>query len=502
MNFLALFQGRKEKVSSSKVYSNQDLRGFDLLYHLTYLASISAAGIPRHEIFARAAALPCSTAVYFKKIHLLATTMHYQYAEACRMVGEATDDKVIRGLLLRMSSSLATGESEIDFMSNEAKLQAELYSNEYERRLESLRQWTDAYVALMVSVALIIVVATISAVIYSQGSNYVPWMVSASIFVSIMGCWILFRTAPREGTAIEGDQGFESQRWPRRMFLIFFPLSLLVAAILLAVGGSRGLMLLSVGFLWLPIGVTSASFNSQVERYDEDISSFLRTLGTTAAAMGTTSVEALARMDLRSTNSLNTPATKLKVVLQARFEPSLCWYQFVSNSGSEVIKRGVRVFLDGVSLGGDAEKVGNSAALLTQNVHLLRARRRLVSSTFSWLSLAMHITIVFLLIFIIEVVAGFGVMMNQGDLLSDATGQGLGTSTALSFDFQKTSSLRELMFPVIMILSVVNAVAPMVTEGGYVHKLFYYMGLTTISSGVTLLVAPWLAGSIFNASLT
>ena len=128
--------------------------------------------------------------------------LNYQYSEACRAVGEDAENRVVRSLFLRLSSALSSGEREQDFMMNEAEIQAELYGNEYERKLETLQKWTDSYVALMISVALIIVVAAISMVIYDVGTTFVLGMVVVMLLVSAGGAWVIYRTAPREIKAL------------------------------------------------------------------------------------------------------------------------------------------------------------------------------------------------------------------------------------------------------------------------------------------------------------
>ena len=59
------------------------------------------------------------------------------------------------------------------FLARETEIQLEQYSRKYERDLESLRKWTDAYVALMVSVTLVVVVSLVSMMIYSVGTVFI-----------------------------------------------------------------------------------------------------------------------------------------------------------------------------------------------------------------------------------------------------------------------------------------------------------------------------------------
>jgi archaellum biogenesis protein FlaJ (TadC family) len=48
------------------------------------------------------------------------------------------------------------------------------------------------------------------------------------------------------------------------------------------------------------------------------------------------------------------------------------------------------------------------------------------------------------------------------------------------------------------VLSVVDAVAPQVTEGGHGLKFFYYLGLTLFTSGLILLGVPPVVDMVFG----
>lgn len=250
----------------------------------------------------------------------------------------------------------------------------------------------------------------------------------------------------------------------------------------------------------VPIGLIGMRFDGSVSQRDDDMSTFLRVLGSTASATGTTPTEALGRMDLRSIGYLAPQVKQLHIRLRARVNPELCWHRFVTETGSELIKRGVRIFTDGVGLGGDAEGVGDRASLLTMKVNFMRAKRKQVSATFGWLSLVMHVAIVFLLVFLIEIVAGFGKMVQAAGLANVASGssQGADMTNILTFNFQNMEFLRALIIPVIILLSIVNAITPKVVDGGYSHKFFFYLGATLFTTGMSLVLAPKLAAMIYG----
>jgi len=68
------------------------------------------------------------------------------------------------------------------------------YKNEYERAIKSLKKWTDAFVALMVSCNLIVSVSLISNMIYQHGAHVHDHGGGVAI-ISAAGCLLIYRIA-------------------------------------------------------------------------------------------------------------------------------------------------------------------------------------------------------------------------------------------------------------------------------------------------------------------
>ena len=267
-------------------------------------------------------------------------------------------------------------------------------------------------------------------------------------------------------------------------------------------GLPMGMVLVAVAVVLLPIGIVASRYDSLVDKQDKDIGTLLRVLGSTASATGTTLHEALGRIDMRSVDSLTLSAGLLLTRLKSRASPALCWRRFVVETGSEVIKRSVKVFVDGVSLGGEPMEVGSRASLLAVNIGFLRAKRKVISTTFAWLSLVMHVVTIFLLVFAIEIVGGFGRLVESAGVAGQAAGQGPPLTILINYSFQQVQFLERLITPVVIGLSLTNAMAPKVAEGSYSLKLFLYLSLTLFGSGLSMLIAPQLADMIFGLGVT
>jgi flagellar protein FlaJ len=317
--------------------------------------------------------------------------------------------------------------------------------------------------------------------------------------ISGLGVWVIYRSVPREIRTLRGDAGDRTQAPVKRMVMMTMPVGLALAALATLIKVDFGIIMIVLGLLMLPAGFMAKALDRRVGKFDEDIATFLRVLGTTVSAIGTTPVVAMSRIDMRSMPSLVGGVRRLTTRLRARVAPDASWKRFVDETGSEIVARSVRVFLDGTNLGGDAEEVGKRASILGSKINQLRAKRRLVSSSFTYLSLAMHVVIAFLLIFIVEVVNGFNTLIASAGVDMPG-GPGAALGSVLAFNLANLTFLRNSMVPVLVILGVVNALAPKVTDGGYALTLFYYLGLTSVLGGIAMVIAPILANLIFGAT--
>ena len=202
-------------------------------------------------------------------------------------------------------------------------------------------------------------------------------------------------------------------------------------------------------------------------------------------------------MDLRAIGFLAPAVERLHKMLLMRVSPERCWRRFVVGTGSELVRRCIRIFRDGISVGGDAEDVGFRAADMSMSVEFTREKRKLVASTFRWLALTMHVAIVFLLVFVIEIVDGFGSLVEGAGIEGLTGGSGAAVGSVLSFNFANLDFLRTLLIPVVIVLSIANAITPKIVEGGYNHKVFFNLGFTLSTAGMSLLMAPKLTSLLF-----
>jgi flagellar protein FlaJ len=476
---------------------------FDLITQLTYMSSLATANVGREHLFQKTAELGYSTSGYFHRIHLVAQRLNYDYARACQLVADATDNEMIESLLLRFSASLASGESEAVFLARETEVQLETYARKYERDLETLQKWTDSYVALMVSVTLVVVVSLVSMMIYTVGTGFILGLAGVMIGIATLGTWVIYRTAPVEPKTHKLPLKSTTQQ---QMFL-FAKLLLPAAAFVglatsLVIGTGPGMIAAAV--VVAPVGVLAFSDDRRVDRFDKDMTTFLRALGSIVGAIGTTVTDGLSRMNQRSLGSLEHGVRRLHVRLRSGIKPDLCWERFVSETGSEMIDRSVGTFWDTIKLGGDPDMIGYLSSLFSLKISLLRESRKLVSQTFMMLMVPLHAVLLGVLLFVSEVIVVFASQLTQvqqsAALQSDlsVTG-GTDVTSVLAFASPNVAFIRGFALVVTLVLTAVNTWAPHAASGGHHHKVWLYAAVMMLISGLALVTVPWVVHGLFDS---
>ena len=196
-----------EKVSSDNIVVS-----FDLVSHLTYMAVLSMGGLPREQILLRCGQLRLRTSVFFEYIYMMAKRMGVEYTQAFQMVSQKARATSIKSLLLRFAASISSGESETSFVAQEAKTETERYTHEYERSVENLRKWTDAYAAMMFSVTLIMVVSLVSTMIGFFDESVIMAMAATVMILMVLAVYVILKVAPVEEITYESANAVPRNR--------------------------------------------------------------------------------------------------------------------------------------------------------------------------------------------------------------------------------------------------------------------------------------------------
>jgi flagellar protein FlaJ len=476
------------------------LLDMDFFCQLTYMSAIATSGIARSGLFDYASKLPYVSARFFRRVNFVAKMFNHDYAQACRIVGEKTREPEVKGLLLRLSGALDSGEDIADFMERESHIFSESYGNSYQRRLELLRKWSDAYVALILTTALVTVMSVVSMMIGNVTIIFIVSLSAMTILVTIFGAWFLYRTAPREFKTHSLDYRSKEQDIARGVVRLTLPAVGIMVVILFVMRLGLGPVMLTAGAFLLPLGLVSVIDDWKIDKRDIEAAGLFRSLGGVSQAIGATVTEAMGRLDFRSLGALKDLVNTLYTRLLAGISPKLCWNRFVSETGSEQVNRGVRIFWDGIALGGEPQKVGNEASSFAMKIALLRAQRSQIASGFTWLTIVMHAVLTGLSVFILSVFTTFSDLVKT--LLPDGSYTSLMPKMPAFGIFADNSAhlnlLHFMVILIIIVLTLANAFAIHSVSGGHIYKSAFYCALTAIISGAMLLIVPGVVNMMFG----
>ncbi len=492
----------KEKKKAEENVDNQ-LADVDFYSQMAYMASISTSGISRSGLFYYSAKLPYIATRYFRRVDFVAKMFNHDYSQACRIIGEKIKIPNIKALLLRLSNALASGEDVSAFLAREAYILSEHYSSSYERKIDLLKKWADAYVSLILTSALVTVMSVVTMMIGSVSVQFIVAISAITILATIFGAWFLYNTAPRETQHHSLSYHSREQNTVKYLTRILLPLGGIVLLVMLVLKMDLGYMLVVASVFLFPIGVVATTDDKKVTQRDTDVSAFLRSLGGTMQAIGATAAEAMGRLDFRSLGSLSDDVQLLHTRLSAGVSPNLCWDRFVGETGSELVNRSVRMFWDGVSLGGEPQQVGNEASAYALKISLLRAQRNQVSIGFTWLTIAMHAVLVTLSIFVYEIFLCFSTLISS--IVPDSaksTMQNMMSMPSTGFFTQGGTEIHLLHFMIILItiiLTLANAFSIYAVSGGNRSKLTFYLAITCAISGAIMIGVPPVVQMMFTA---
>jgi len=141
--------------------------------------------------------------------------------------------------------------------------------------------------------------------------------------------------------------------------------------------------------------------------------------------------------------------------------------------------------------------VGERSSVLAMTLDFLRAKRGQVSSSFTFLAIGMHVALVALLVFVVQVILLFSRVVEGVYTEAVAEAQTMAVEV-FSFSFDSVRLLEILILPCILVMSVTNAFAIKTADGGSRYKIFVYLGVTLSLSGAGLVIVPMLASRIFS----
>lgn len=499
-------------------YKNEIYMSNDLLFSLTYMASISTANLTRDRIFSSISdKREYCPSIYFNQIRELAQNWHYDYAHACELISEKVTNDRLRELFNRLSNAISAGEPDNEFLTKEWILFKTKRKDEFERQLETTKEWANAYTALLVSTSLIAIIVLLSVILYNLGSPE-RTLYSTMFIVGLMafgGVGLLFSASPKDsrvhGLNIKSKEQEFIHKWLPST-LIISALIILLLTILPAFLGSidfyvdiKGVGMILAGIVMIPVGIKADRDTVKIDKRDESFTTFMRSLGSIISGSGLTVPKALLKIDPKNLGELKDMSQILYKRLASGLDPKLCWDKFVGETGSYLIYKLTSVFVDAINLGGNAGTVGELVSSSNLEFVLLRMKRDRISKAFTNLVIPLHVSMVALLLFMGQILTVFTTIISSlfvqfnisGSELEGIPG-GLGGMNLGIFGGVPVELLGQFVVVTIIILTIANTLAIVAVKGGPMYMAVYYGMTLFLTSGILMIIVPPIVASTFS----
>ncbi|HTY15329.1 MAG TPA: archaellar assembly protein FlaJ [Methanoregulaceae archaeon] len=511
--FQGMFSSVKEKLSSLLESKNM---ASDMLFMMTYMASITTAQATRPEIFAytsmRTEYVP---AKYISKVEFFVKRWNYSYVEALTAVAERSNNEILRSMLNRYSNSIESGVPDEDFLNREIATIRSVYRNTYEQGLEMLKKWGDAYIAMLFSGALVGIIIMVSIAIFSPDNIQSTLMMSYMIVISTstFGIITMFRSVPSDAKVHGLPRGSKEQQIIKRLELkiviatvvigvVFFGLSALGL-----IADVYGLVMLIIGLMLLPLGIIGYLDDSNIIKRDEDFTTFVRSLGAIMGGKGITIGHALAEIDSKSLVQLEPLVNSVYSKLNLGLDEKQSWEKFIGESGSNLIYKYLNIFRDSCELGGAPDKIGAIVGSSMLEQVLLREKRNTVSMGFVVLLIPMHAMMVAIFLFLFHILLTMSKAIST--VMSQVGTMGEGLSQAQSIGGSMASSINMFVnFPadqmttyivvMITIITVANIIAGKIMIGGGRYMFYFFASILSALTGIVYILAPYIVNMFFN----
>lgn len=481
-----------------KSLSLADLQKSDekLVYFIAYLYAISTGEIEATDLV--------KTTQYstygkysdaFRDAYRLGVGWTYGMAKSLEMIAlkvSSDSGNHLKQLLVKFAQVIRLGDKLSTFFKAELHGTLLSYAIEYERKLEMQKLFLEMFYTLMSTAAFMIAANSIMTMLTGAESSELILVyslfgvgISMSMFVVIM--YVLF---PRD------KLGYSREDVDLK-FRIKVYLSIGAGAgigMVLLISQALPLSLI-VGIAIAPLlypGLLARKMEKQITKLNEWYPEFIRHFGEILATVGSMgqALDAVLRSDF---GPIQKYVISLKNRIKNKVDQRHAFVLFSRDCGSEIVANGNQVISTAVDKGGDMNLTGNTIADITTKINELRGKRAQTAKTFESIIIVLHVL----------TLGVFGLMNKLTSIFFELIGSVQISNNAFPLS-PIDPAFMEMILPVMILMtSVISAVALKVAQGGLYKTVFFHIALLAILGSVTtfgmdVLMSDYLEASILD----
>jgi flagellar protein FlaJ len=459
----------------------------DLVYALLHMRLVASGKAPPGKVLG-AVSDPDLYGFYsriFGRAVLLAREWGYNLSDALSYLAKEIRDKAFREVVQRLAATIRLGASIEEFLSSEYDTLFSEYIYHYQRMMNNLRVLLGVYVAVMAALVFAVSSFTLLGFFFGGSSKLLVQAYVASLMVVTgLGASIIL-LLPREYFDVRGREARENSmvRLIDRSAVTGLLAGLVVAGLYIHRVGmnprSLGLAMVIVGSTILPAGVLVTRYESFIHDIDVFFPVFIRSMGSFLATIPSLkhAVSQVLRADLGRLTRL---IERFYARILNEVPPQIAWKRFSIESGSELVRRGTRIFQDVVEYGGDTTMAGRMISDHNNSLLGLRRLRGQVSSNFISTAIVIHATVIAISIFIAGLVSYFNSVLKtmMGQLTPEAAEYFFLSPVNMEF-------IDKSIYVFSSALTIINAYLIALVRPYSLRAYWLYQAVILISSGIS-----------------
>ena len=485
-----------KKLSLSNIKQSDE----KFVYFISFLYTISTGeslAVDMVKVASQSSYGKYSTA--FRDAFRLGVGWGYGLANSLEMIAiKVSSDKTdqLKQLLVKFAQVVRLGDDLKIFFQNELKSTLLNYAIIYERKLENEKLFLEMFYTLMSTTVFMIAANSIMTMLTGAVSaEYILLLsitgvaLSMSLFVFIM--YIMFPRDPLGYNTADDNLKFRI-----KVYLSIGAGS--VIAMVLLVSQVVPLTLV-VGFSLAPLfypGLLARKMEKQIVQMNTWYPELIRHFGEIYATVGSMgmALDAVLRSDF---GAIQKNIITLKNRIKNKVDQRLGFDLFSRESASEIIKNGNMVISMAINKGANMNQSGDTIATITLKFNELRAKRAQIAKTFESIIIVLHIL----------TVAVFGLMNKLTTIFFELIDTVDVSNNAFALS-PIDPAFMDMILPVLIIMtSVISAMALKVSQGGLYKTVFYHIALLGVLGSVTAftmnsLLADYLETSILDFGTT
>lgn len=443
-----------------------------------------------------------ATEIY--KLYILVDRWNQSISKASRFLSKRTPSRNFSDFLDRFAHSQDSGEDMNEFLYKEQETVMNDYSTYYKGALYEIDLLKEMYSAVLLS--LVFLMAFVIIIPLLMGGNLVRMIIYIAIFfmmVEIALIYFVKSVTPYDPIWHSHDIVTRTDRKLLFSFIISL-VGCVFVAIIIHITQNTGFtkkvpFQFLISFAMSPLlysGFISRREENVVKRKDNNFSSFLRTLGSSASARGGLILEPLYYLTTHDFGPLTGDIKNLYKRLSLRVNGIKSWNFFSAETGSYLIDIFSKLFIESISLGGEAGGVSDIISSNFNRILTLRKQKFQVTSSFIGIvygvtaGMVFSMTISFTIAQVINTLY-MGLNVNAGALSGILYTTSPSSLQIVSF----------IIFTVFIIHSLLSAVLIRVIDGGhYLNSLIHFVFLLW-TSAIVMFISEKVVTSLISTNI-